>query len=94
MPRIVLAIDRLVLRGVERADAAAVAQALQAQLQTLLAAGGSPLAAQGSSHMLQAGKVRLPHGADAAALGRAVAARIAGGAANPAQPGATKAGAP
>ena len=88
MPRIVLSIDRLVLRGVARADAAAVAQALQAQLQSLLAAGGSPLAAQGSSHALQAERVKLPQGADAAALGRAVAARIAAGPAD-----STKAGA-
>ena len=77
MPRIVLHIDRLVLRGVERADAAAVSEALQAELRTLLAAGGSPLATQGSIHALQAGKVRVPHDAGAAGLGRAVATRIA-----------------
>jgi hypothetical protein len=91
MSRIVLHIDRLVLRGVERADAAAVADALQAELHTLLAGGGSPLATQGNAHALQARKVRLPHGADAAALGRAVAARIAG---DPAAPAGNKAGAP
>jgi hypothetical protein len=91
MPRIVLHIDRLVLRGVERADAAAVADALQAELHTLLAGGGSPLATQGSAHALQAGKVRLLHDAGAAALGRAVAMRIAGG---PASPAGNKAGAP
>ena len=77
MTRIVLHIDRLLLRGVERADAAAVAEALQAELHTLLAAGGSPLATQGNTHALQAAQVRLAEGADAAALGRAVAARIA-----------------
>lgn len=91
MPRIVFHIDRLVLRGVERADAAAVSDALQAELRTLLAVGGSPLATQGSAHALQAGKVRLPHDADAAALGRGVAMRIADG---PASPAGSKAGAP
>lgn len=91
MPRIVLHIDRLVLRGVERADAAAVSDALQAELRTLLAVGGSPLVTQGNAHALRAGKIRLPDGAGAAALGRAVAMRIAG---DPAAPAGSKAGAP
>ena len=91
MPRIVLHIDRLVLRGVERADAATFSEALQAELRTLLAGGGGTLATQGSTHALQAGKVRLPHDAGAAALGRAVATRIAG---DPLTPAGTKAGAP
>ncbi|RST50126.1 hypothetical protein [Variovorax sp. MHTC-1] len=91
MPRIVLSIDRLVLRGVERVDAAAVAAALQSELHALLASGSSTLATQGSAHALQAGQVRLPHGADAAALGRAVAVRIAG---DPPAPAGNEAGAP
>jgi hypothetical protein len=87
MPRIVLHIDRLVLRGVERADAAAVSEALQAELRTQLAGGRSPLATQGSTHALQAGKVRVPQDGGAAALGHAVATRIAA-------PADNKAGAP
>ncbi|HSW19038.1 MAG TPA: hypothetical protein VLJ86_17600 [Ramlibacter sp.] len=90
MPKIVLHIDRLVLRGVERADADAVSDALRAELHTLLATGGGTLATQGSTHALQAGKLRLPHGADGATLGRAVAARIAA----PAAPVGSKTGAP
>ena len=79
MKRIVLHIDRLVLRGVERGDAAAVSAALQAELQSLLSPeGAGTLATQGSVHALQAGRVRLPPGADAPALGRALASRIAG----------------
>ncbi|SFL96500.1 hypothetical protein [Variovorax sp. OV329] len=91
MPRLVLHIDRLVLHGVERADAAGVADALQEQLGALLAAGGSPLAAQGNTHALQAGRIRLPHDAGAAALGHAVATRIAG---DPAAGTGTTKGAP
>jgi len=76
---IVLHIDRLVLRGVDRADAPAVRAALQAELRTLLGAGGGipPLAAHGAAAVLRAAPVRLPPGADAAALGRAVAGGIA-----------------
>jgi hypothetical protein len=40
-PRISLTIDRLVLRGVDRADAAAVRRALGAALETMLA-GADP----------------------------------------------------
>lgn len=76
--RIVVSIDRLVLRGVDRGDAAALADALQSELRHILAGGGGTLAAQGSTQALPAAQVRLPEGAGAAALGRAVAARIAG----------------
>jgi hypothetical protein len=91
MPRIVLSIERLVLRGVPRGDAAAVSDALQAELHVLIAGGATALATQGSTHALQAGRTRLHQGADAADLGRAVAARIAGA---PAAPKGSKAGAP
>lgn len=78
MKRIVLHIDRLVLRGVNHRDAPAVAAALQAELRQLLGPhGDGTLAAQGSTHALRAGRVLLPPGADGAALGQAVAGRIA-----------------
>lgn len=77
MPRIFLSIDKLVLRGVDRADAAAVTGALQEELQRLLASGDATLATQASTRALQAGHVRLRQGDDAAALGRVVATRIA-----------------
>ena len=78
MKRIVLHIGRLVLRGVDRSDAAAVSAALQAELQSLLGPNGtSTLATQSSTHALQVGRVHLPHGTDPTALGRAVAGPIA-----------------
>lgn len=78
MTRLVLHIDRLVLRGLGRVDAAAAAGALQAELQRLLAAdAGAALRAQAGAPVLRAGLVRLPAGTDAGALGQALAARIA-----------------
>lgn len=81
MPRIVLHIDRLVLRGVERGDAAAVSAALQAELHSLLGVPGAAraLSARAGARAVQAGKAALPPGADASTLGRAVASRIVGG---------------
>lgn len=80
MNRIVLHIDRLVLRGVDRANAGAVSAALQAELRTLLAQPGAAAAwvGRGDAHALQAGQASVPVQADAASLGRAVAGRIAG----------------
>lgn len=79
MRRVVLHIDRLVLRGVGRTDAAAVEQALRAELGTLLAAdAGAALATQGNADLRRTAPLTLASGADAAALGRAIAARITG----------------
>jgi hypothetical protein len=77
--KIVLYIDRLVLRGIDVADAGALAQALQSELQGLLAAPGvaSTWASQGSAHALRADSVTVAHQADATALGRAAAGAIA-----------------
>lgn len=77
MTRIVLSIDRLVLHGVAPGDARALTQALQAQLQTLLAGGEAELLRQGSAHALPPARLQLPAGADAATLGRAAASHIA-----------------
>ena len=80
MPRIVLHIDRLVLRGVDRADAAAVSDALQAALRVQLAAQGiAALAAHAAVPRLRAGRVPVPQGGGGAALGQAVGTRIAAG---------------
>ena len=81
MPRIVLHIDRLVLHGVERGDAAALSAALQVELHSLLGVPGAThaLTARAGARAVQAGKAALPPGADASALGRAVASRIVGG---------------
>jgi hypothetical protein len=79
--RIVLHVDRLVLRGIDRADAAGVAEGLQAELQALLAGEGAvaALASQHALHAVRAGTARLSQDADGAAVGRAVAGRIVQG---------------
>lgn len=82
MTRIVLHIDRLVLRGVDRGDAEAVATALRGELQAWLAQPGAvqALATRGEQPGWPAGSATLPTGASAstASLGRAVAQAIAG----------------
>lgn len=79
MTRVVLHIDRLVLRGIDRGDASAVSAALQDRLHALLAAdGGAALREQGGTHRLRAASAPVPADAGAAAIGHAVAERIAG----------------
>lgn len=78
--KIVLHIDRLVLRGINRADAVAVSAALQAELRQQLATQGSgALAAHAARPHMHVGQVQLAQGADSTALGQAVATRIAAG---------------
>lgn len=78
--KIVLHIDRLVLRGINRADAGAVSAALQAELRQQLATHGSDaLAAHAARSHLQVGRVQLAQDADSTAVGQAVGARIAAG---------------
>lgn len=74
MSRIVLHIERLVLRGIDPADADAVAQALREGLRQQL--GLSGVRAQGNRYRFNAGSVGIAHADDAAALGRAIAERI------------------
>jgi len=81
MTRIVLHIDRLVLRGVDPADAGAVAAALRAELGQRLQRDAAALAGQGDRAVLRAGRITLAPGDYGQALGRAVAAGIAGAAA-------------
>jgi hypothetical protein len=79
--RVLVHIDRLVLRGISRADAAAVSAGLQVQLQHLLAApdAAGPLAAGGNRHRVRAGQVRISQRRGATAMGRAVAGSIVRG---------------
>jgi hypothetical protein len=79
--RVHVHIDRLVLRGISRADAAAVGAGLQAQLQHLLAApdAARALAAGGNQHRVRAGRVRISQGHGAITMGRAVAGNIVRG---------------
>lgn len=79
MTRVVLHIDRLVLRGVERHDAEAVATALHGALQRWLAQPGAAAALTGrdGQAVLRVRSMPLPAGADATRLAQAVVAGIA-----------------
>lgn len=79
MTRIVLHIDRLVLRGISSTDAAGISENLRAELATRLADPGarSALLASGGHHRVNVGSVQIPHGQTAAETGQAIAGRIA-----------------
>ncbi len=80
MPRIVLHIDRLVLHGVDRADAAAVVDGLQATLRVQLAVQGiGALVAHSATPLLKAGQVQVAQGGGGEAMGQAVGESIAAG---------------
>ena len=78
MKRVVVHIDRLVLRGVDLADAATICASLQRDLRRLLAQPGAEAAliGRGGSALLRAGEVHVAHGEGATGLGRAAATRI------------------
>lgn len=78
MRRIVLHVDRLLLRGFTRGDAAHVAAGLRAELRSLLGGAGAvgALSEHAASGVVRAGTVRVPQGGSARAVGRAVATRI------------------
>jgi hypothetical protein len=82
MKRVVLHIDRLLLRGFARSDVAAVSAGMRSELQSLLSddAAVAALSRHQASHVLQSGTVRVMHGGSAAAVGHAVAGRIVRGA--------------
>lgn len=80
MPRIVLHIDRLVLHGVDLADAAAVVDGLQATLRVQLAVQGiGALVAHSATPLLKAGQVQVAQGGGGEAMGQAVGESIAAG---------------
>ncbi|UUY07428.1 hypothetical protein LRS11_16565 [Pseudomonas sp. J452] len=78
MSRVVLHIDRLVLRGIAPEDAATFAEALQAELQQRLAADGGLAALQG--HERQAryrpAPIRLAPHTSSEQFGQAVASQL------------------
>jgi hypothetical protein len=82
MRRVVLHIDRLLLRGFPRGDAAAVTEGLRTELQSLLGdnAAVAALSRHQESSVVRGGTVRVPHGGSPGAVGRAVAARVVRGA--------------
>jgi hypothetical protein len=75
MTRIVLHIDRLQLHCIDPADAEALTQALRDELRQQLRASGVGL--RGDRYRLDVGCLHFAHDDDAAALGRAIAERIA-----------------
>jgi hypothetical protein len=68
-PHVRLIIDRLVLHGIDRADAAAVRRALSGELETMLA-GRDDLSAVGGGAADARLRLNLAPAADPAALGR------------------------
>jgi hypothetical protein len=80
MKRLVVRIDRLVLRGYRPADGRALSAALRKELGRLLAAPGSAerAAALGAVARLDVAAVRVPPGAAPRAVGSAAARAISG----------------
>lgn len=81
MTRIVLHIDRLILRGVQSGDTHALSLAVQAELGRLLAQPGTAavLASASDRARVRPGKMRLPATTDSQSLGRAIAGSLDGG---------------
>lgn len=78
MKHVVLHIDRLVLRGIGRTDAAAVSTGIQAELQRLLAEpdAATSLAEGGHRYRIKAGTVNIAQDADGRAVGHAIAGGV------------------
>ncbi|SIR86751.1 hypothetical protein SAMN05878276_0736 [Aquipseudomonas alcaligenes] len=77
MSRIVLHIDRLLLRGIHSSDAEAFATALRAELhQMLVESGGQSLLGTGHRASYRPPAVRVQERANAAELARAVAPHV------------------
>lgn len=81
MRRIVLHVDRLLLRGFTRRDVAPFSAGFRAELQSLLGFDDAidAVSQHQASHVVEAGTVRVPYGGSANAVGRAVATRIVRG---------------
>ncbi|PKO32438.1 MAG: hypothetical protein CVU36_02000 [Betaproteobacteria bacterium HGW-Betaproteobacteria-9] len=81
MKRVVLHIDRLVLRGFDRADQAGIAEGLRAELGRLLATpqAAQALVAQRSVARLKVAPLPIAPGAQATAVGEQTAQSIVRG---------------
>jgi hypothetical protein len=81
MRRVVVHIDRMVLKGFGNADAQAVGEGMRTEFARLLArpATGEKLASLGHVPSLQAGQIRLGHDARPQAVGLSVGRAIAKG---------------
>ena len=77
MSRIVLHIDRLVLRGIGDGDARAFAAGLERELRRQLASqGGTSLAAGGDRDRVRVPRLTVPSRQPPASMGRAVAGAV------------------
>jgi hypothetical protein len=81
MKRVVVYIDRMILKGFRNADAHAIGEAMRGELAQSLAhpATGQQLASLGQVSSLDAGKVRLAPGAKPQRLGISAGRAIAKG---------------
>lgn len=79
MSRVVLHIDRLVLNGIDRHDADAVAAGVRAELQRVLSRPGAAaqVATAGDQSRLRGAQVQVEHGVAGGELGTAVGQGIA-----------------
>lgn len=85
MRRLVLEVDRLVLRGFERVDAATLSNALHGELRALLSRHDviSPLLARHDAAVSGPASLRIRLEADPSSVGRALAACIVEGVQQP-----------
>ena len=81
MTRVVVHIDKLILRGIDRADAAAVSKGLQAELHGLLGEPGitSQISRQGSIPRVKVEPLQHEAGTAAHRLGSGIGRRIVSG---------------
>ncbi len=81
MTRVVVHIDKLVLRGIDRADAAAVSAGIRAQLKSLLVEPGVvvTLATAGNRSRIKAGTAQVDQACGASSVGRNIGNQIAKG---------------
>ena len=78
MKRIFLHIDKLVLRGIDRGDTAAISAGLQAELERRLAKPGNvtPLLESSHRYRIKAGSVKIAPATDGRAMVHAIASSV------------------
>lgn len=81
MTRVIVHIDKLVLRGIDRADTAEISAGIRAQLKSQLVEPGGveTLATVGDRSRIQAGTAQVDQACVASSLGRNIGNRIAKG---------------
>ena len=81
MTRVIVHIDKLILRGIDRADAAALSKGMQAELRGLLGESGleSLISRQGSIPRLKIEPLQHQAGTTAHQLGSGIGRRVVSG---------------